>query len=119
VAPAGPGPRGVEEDVLSAPRFTARRREREVKRMPTGRVRITKPRAKTKNTDTLAVSFSMISFIRPEASATPMIEATVVFFVKAMSTEPSGAIEPRKACGRITLRRLWVKVRPMERAASA
>ena len=30
----------------------------------------------------------MISLISSEASATPMTEATVVFFVRAISTEP-------------------------------
>ncbi len=80
---------------------------------------MTKPMAKTRKTATLAVSFSMIVFIRPEASATPMTEATVVFFVRAMRTDPSGAMAPRKAWGRITSRRLWVKVSPIERAASA
>ena len=67
----------------------------------------------------LAVSFSMISLMSSEASATTMTEATVVFLVSAMSTEPSGATAPRKACGRMTSRRLWPKVRPIERAASA
>ena len=80
---------------------------------------MTNPIAKTMKTVTLAVSFSMIVFIRPEASATPMIDATVVFLVRAMSTEPSGAMAPRNACGRITSRIDWANVRPMERAASA
>ena len=63
---------------------------------------------------TLAVSFSMIVFIRPRASATPMIDATVVFLVRAMSTEPSGAMAPRNAWGRITSRSDWAKVRPID-----
>ena len=80
---------------------------------------MTKPIAKTRKTKVPAVSFSMMTFMRFEASATPMTEATVVFFVRAMRTEPSGAIEPRKACGRITSRSDWPNVSPMERAASA
>ena len=80
---------------------------------------MTKPIAKIRKTVTLAVSFSMIVFISPDASATPMIDATVVFLVRAMSTEPSGAMAPRNAWGRITSRSDWPKVSPIERAASA
>ena len=66
-----------------------------------------------------AVSFSMIFDIRPAASATPMIAATVVFLISAISVEPSGAIAPRNACGRITSRSDWPNVSPIDRAASA
>ena len=43
----------------------------------------------------------------------------MVFLVRAISTEPSGAMAPRKAWGMITSRMDWPKVRPMARAASA
>ena len=63
--------------------------------------------------------FSIISFISSAASATPMAEAIVVFFTRAISTEPSGLITARKACGSRISRRFWPKLRPSERAASA
>ena len=43
----------------------------------------------------------------------------MVFLVRAISVLPSGVIAPRKACGSTTSRRLWVKVSPTDRAASA
>src|SRR5690625_7801794 len=58
-------------------------------------------------------------FITKEMSATEIAEATVVFLIKAMKVLPSGAIEPRKACGRITSRAAGRKERPIARAASA
>ena len=57
---------------------------------------------------------------RPAASAVPRTTAaTVVFLMRAMRVDPSGAMEPRNACGRRTSRRVWAKVRPIARAASA
>ena len=43
----------------------------------------------------------------------------MVFLVSAIRVLPSGATAPRNACGRMTWRSVWVKVRPIERAASA
>ena len=40
--------------------------------------------------------FSIISFISSAASATPIADAIVVFFVSAISTEPSGMIDRAK-----------------------
>src|SRR5690606_30575669 len=60
VAAPGLGPWSVEEDGLRAHRFTASRRDISVKPTPTGRVRMTKPSAKMKNTRMLPVSFSTI-----------------------------------------------------------
>ena len=52
---------------------------------PSGRVRITNPRAKMRNTAIDHVgSFSIISLISAAASATPMAAATVVFLVSAI-----------------------------------
>ncbi len=58
-------------------------------------------------------------FIRYDASATPIVATTVVFLVSAIKTLPSGAMAPRKACGRITLESVLVKSSPIARAASA
>ena len=58
-------------------------------------------------------------FMRPEASATLAAAATVVFFTRAISTLPSGATAPRKACGRMISQAAGRKDRPMDRAASA
>ena len=58
-------------------------------------------------------------FISSAASATPIAEATVVFLVSAISTEPSGAITARIACGSTTMPSTWVNVRPIALAASA
>ena len=49
--------------------------------------------------------FSVISFISRAASATPIAEAMVVFFVSAINTDPSGMITARKACGSRIIRR--------------
>ena len=43
----------------------------------------------------------------------------MVFLVSAISMLPSGAMAPRNACGSTTWRSVWLKVRPIERAASA
>ena len=73
-----------------------------------------------KNVGRLAPSFSVISASRPAASAVPRITAaTVVFLIKAMRVDPSGAIDPRNACGSSTSFSDWPNVSPMERAASA
>ena len=42
----------------------------------------------------------------------------MVFFVSAISTEPSGMMTARKACGSKTIRRFCPKVKPSDRAAS-
>ena len=70
-------------------------------------------------TTSSAAVFSIISFISSAASATPIAEAIVVFFVNAISTDPSGMIAARKAWGSRTIRRFWPNVKPSERAASA
>src|SRR5690606_25404008 len=88
------------------------------KNRPVGRVRMTNPSAKMPPTTKMAASFSIIVFISSEASDTPMTEAIVEFLVNAMSTEPSGAMTARNACGRTIRRRFWLKVRPSERPAS-
>ena len=78
------------------------------------------PAAITRNTAvSLSDSFSISVIISAAASATPMAEATVVFLVSAISTDPSGAITARMACGRTTMPSTWVNVRPIARAASA
>jgi hypothetical protein len=66
-----------------------------------------------------AAVFSIIDFINRAASATPIAEAIVVFLVNAISTDPSGMITARKACGSKMIRRFWPNVSPRERAASA
>src|SRR4029453_15885805 len=53
------------------------------------------------------------------SSTTPKAAAIEVFLVRAMTTLISGGTTVRKAWGRTTSRSDWVKVRPMERAASA
>ena len=58
-------------------------------------------------------------FIRPEASATDAAAATVEFLVRAMSTLPSGATDPRNACGRMISRAAGQNDSPIARAASA
>ena len=63
--------------------------------------------------------FSIISFISNAASATPIADAMVVFFTSAISTEPSGMMTARNACGSNTIRRFCPNVIPSERAASA
>ena len=70
-------------------------------------------------TSSSAEVFSTISFINRAASATPIADAMVVFLVRAISTEPSGMITARNACGSMMIRRFCEKVRPSERAASA
>ena len=62
---------------------------------------------------------SIISFISSAASATPIAEAIVVFFVSAISTEPIGMRTARKACGSSTIPRFCPKLRPSDLAASA
>ena len=58
-------------------------------------------------------------FIKNEASATPMTDAIVVFFVSAISTLPSGPMTARNAWGSTTMVTFWVNVIPSERPASA
>jgi urease alpha subunit len=53
------------------------------------------------------------------SSKTAKAAAIEVFLVRAMTTLMSGGTTVRKAWGRTTSRSDWVKVRPMERAASA
>jgi len=53
------------------------------------------------------------------SSSTPKAAAIEVFLVKAMTTLMSGGTTVRNAWGRITSRSDWVKVSPIERAASA
>ena len=77
------------------------------------------PPAKIAPTVISAAVFSIISFISNAASATPIADAIVVFLVSAISTEPSGAMTARKACGSRTIRRFWPNVSPSDRAASA
>ena len=43
----------------------------------------------------------------------------MVFFVNAISTEPSGMMTARKACGNRIIRRFCQNVKPSDRAASA
>ena len=79
----------------------------------------TNPAANIAPTVNSAAVFSIISFISSAASATPIAEAIVVFFVNAISTEPNGMITARKACGSRMIRRFWLNVSPSDRAASA
>ena len=60
---------------------------------------MTKPSAKIAPMVASAAVFSIISFISNAASATPIAEAIVVFLVSAISTEPSGMMTARNACG--------------------
>ena len=62
---------------------------------------------------------SIIVFITDAAWTTPAAWATVVFFARAMSVLPSGAIAPRKACGRMISRIVAPNPSPIARAASA
>ncbi len=78
-----------------------------------------KPTAKMVPTASSAAVFSIISFINSAASATPMAEAIVVFFVNAISTDPSGMSTARNAWGSNTIRRFCPNVKPSDRAASA
>ena len=48
-----------------------------------------------------------MSVISSDASATPIADAIVVFFVSAISTLPRGAIAARNACGSTMSRRFW------------
>ena len=66
-----------------------------------------------------AAENSNITFISNAASATPIADAIVVFFVYEISTEPTGMMTARKACGSRTIRRFCANVRPSDRAASA
>ena len=73
-----------------------------------------------KKTGRLAPSFSVIWASRPADSRVPrMTAATVVFLMSAISTEPRGAMAPRKAWGSSTSVSDWLKLSPIERAASA
>ena len=98
---------------------TANRLPSQPNSSPSGSVRITNPIANIPPTNNTAAVFSIISFINSAASATPIADAMVVFFVNAISTEPSGMMTARKACGSMTIRRFCPKVKPSERAASA
>ncbi len=70
-----------------------------------GTTRRTKPNAKVRKIATITSGRnSIIVRMSPEASATPAAAATVEFLVSAMSTLPSGATEPRNACGRMISR---------------
>ena len=87
---------------------------------PSGKVSTRNPSANTTKTDISALdSFSTIVDISRAASATPIELAMVVFLVSAISTLASGAITARNACGSTMMRRFWVNVRPIARAASA
>ena len=64
--------------------------------------------------------YSIMVLMRLEVSvATEAAAATVEFLSRAISVLPSGATEPRNACGRMTIDADWKKLRPSERAASA
>ena len=54
----------------------------------------------------------MVDFMSSEASATPMTDAMVVFFVSAMSVLPSGTMAARTACGKTMVLNVWVKDSP-------
>ena len=56
---------------------------------------------------------------RELSSLTEKPAAIEVFLTIAIQTLPSGGTTVRKACGSTTSRRLWPKVRPIARAASA
>ena len=90
------------------------------KSRPVGNVSTMNPAAITRKTAVnLSASFSISVVISSAASATPMAEATVVFLVSAISTEPSGAMTARIACGSTMMPSTWVNVSPIARAASA
>jgi len=55
----------------------------------------------------------------PKSSATKKPPATELFFVSAMKMLINGGITVRRACGRMMACRVWVKVSPTARAASA
>jgi hypothetical protein len=102
-----------------AQRATASRRESQVKRRPTGRVRMTKPAAiRRKMAGKTSGRNSIIFFMTTAASATPIAAATVVFLVSATITLPRGAMADLTACGRTTSRRVEPKLSPMALAAS-
>ena len=85
-----------------------------------GNVSIRNPTAKMLPTISKAAVFSIISFIsatRLQRHRLP--KAMVVFFVKAISTDPSRMITARNAWGSRTIRRFCRKEKPRERAASA
>ena len=71
----------------------------------------------------MAITASLLALasrvVTAVSSATPKAAAIEVFLVRAMTTLIRGGITVRKAWGRTTSRSDWVKVRPMERAASA
>ena len=62
---------------------------------------------------------SSICRIMQAASATPIVASTVVFLVKAIKVLPSGAMAPRKACGKTMVVMVGRKLSPIARAASA
>src|SRR5690606_13328374 len=117
IAPLGPGAGSVVEN--GGHRFTARRLLSQLRNRPVGKVSTTKPKAKSPPMRSVCGSFSIISFIRSAASATPMVAATVVFLVRAISTLASGPMTERNACGSTTSRSTWLKFSPSARAASA
>ncbi len=99
----GPGVSKRTDPATTAPPPTAYRANRRT--TPSAASGSTNPSVKIVPTVTSAAVFSIISFISNAASATPIADAIVVFFVNAISTEPSGMMTARKACGSRTIRR--------------
>ena len=60
-----------------------------------------------------------VAQLAPWAAFVFLTAAIVVFFVSAMKMLISGGTTLRRACGRTTWLIVWVKVRPIARAASA
>ena len=79
-----------------------------------------KPTAKMKKMrNSWLACISIVDFMSREASATPMAEAMVVFFVRAMSVLPNGTMAARTAWGKMIVLKVCEKLNPNERAASA
>ena len=57
--------------------------------------------------------------IQASVDRAPITEAIVVFLISAMSTEASGTITARSACGSTMIRRFCENVNPIALAASA
>lgn len=54
----------------------------------------------------------------PSSSVTLKAPAIAEFLARAIRLEPTGGITDRKACGRTTWDRVWLKLIPRLRAAS-
>src|SRR5690606_15243426 len=121
VAQPGARPRHVEQDArLRAHRATAIRFASHPVRNPIGSVTAMNAAASPRKIgiDT-PVSSKVSRMTKADPARYPAAIATVVFFVIAIITLPSGAMTDRAACGRITSRSDWKKVSPIARAASA